>query len=42
LAELGAPGLFVAQSKGEEARAVMIEKAVEVGGGYIPVSSRRL
>ena len=35
-------GLLVAQSKAEEARAVMIEKAVEVGGGYIPVNTMTL
>jgi hypothetical protein len=32
-------GLLVAQSMADEVTAVMIEKAVEVGGGYIPVSS---
>jgi len=31
-------GLIVAQSKAKEAEAVMIEKAVEVGGGHIPVN----
>jgi hypothetical protein len=31
-------GLLVAQSKAKEAEAVMIEKAAEVAGGYIPVS----
>jgi hypothetical protein len=35
-------GLLVARSKADEARAVMIEKAVEVGGGCIPVSKRKL
>jgi hypothetical protein len=35
-------GLLVAQGKAEEARAVMIEKAIEIGGGYIPVNTKRL
>jgi hypothetical protein len=35
-------GLLVGQSRAEEAEAVMIKKAVEVGGGYIPVNTMRL
>ena len=35
-------GLLVPQSKVEEVEAVMIEKAMEVAGGYIPVSTLRL
>ena len=31
-------GIFVAASKGDEAKAVMIDKAAEVAGGRIPVS----
>jgi hypothetical protein len=34
-------GLLVALSKAKEAEAVMIEKAEEIVGGYIPVSIER-
>ena len=33
-------GLLVPQSKAEEVEAVMIEKAMEVAWGYIPVSNK--